>query len=120
MSNKDLSAEKLKADAREMKDQAQSAVESAAAKAQDAARHARDKAGEYAETARDLGHEYAEAARDEARRLYRRGAEGAHQLAHQAEDYYDELSTAVRRNPAQALGIAAGVGFLVGLLIARR
>ncbi|WP_353144019.1 hypothetical protein [Paracoccus sp. (in: a-proteobacteria)] len=26
----------------------------------------------------------------------------------------------VRRNPAQALGIAAGVGFLLGLIIARR
>ncbi|MFA5539453.1 MAG: hypothetical protein WDA23_09640 [Gemmobacter sp.] len=26
----------------------------------------------------------------------------------------------VRRNPTQALGIAAGVGFLVGLILARR
>ncbi|NCO20752.1 MAG: DUF883 domain-containing protein [Rhodobacterales bacterium] len=33
--------------------------------------------------------------------------------AHDAEDY-------VRRNPATALGIAAGVGVLVGLISARR
>lgn len=102
------------------KEEIKAAAEAAAGKAQEAARQAREKAGEYAESARELGHEYAEAARDEARRLYRRGQEGAHQIASQAEDYYDDLSAAVRRNPAQALGIAAGVGFLVGLLIARR
>lgn len=67
-----------------------------------------------------MGREYAEAARDEARRLYDRGRREAHQVAAHAEEYYDDLSQAVRRNPAQALGIAAGVGFLVGLLIARR
>ena len=39
---------------------------------------------------------------------------------HAAEGYYDEVSGMVRRNPAQALGIAAGLGFLVGLILARR
>ena len=42
------------------------------------------------------------------------------EVAHYAEDYYDEVSDMVRRKPAQALGIAAGVGFLVGLILARR
>ncbi|TKW66152.1 MAG: DUF883 domain-containing protein [Paracoccus denitrificans] len=113
MSKNEYSAENLKEDAK-------TAVEGATAKAQGAARQAVDKAGEYAESARELGHEYAEAAKDEARRLYRKGQDGAQQLASQAEVYYDDLSDAVRRNPAQALGIAVGVGFLVGLLIARR
>ncbi|WBU61358.1 DUF883 family protein [Paracoccus albus] len=113
MSRNEYSAQNLKEDARH-------AAEDAAGKAQDTARQVKEKAGEYADTARELGHEYAEAAKDEARRLYRKGQEGAQQMAGYAEDYYDELSTAVRRNPAQALGIAVGVGFLVGLLIARR
>ena len=58
--------------------------------------------------------------RDEARRIYREGKRGAGEVAAHAEEYYDEVSGMVRRNPAQALGIAAGVGFLLGLIIARR
>ncbi len=69
---------------------------------------------------RERGHEYAERARDEARRLYRQGERQAGEVAAHAEEYYDEVSDMVRRNPAQALGIAAGVGFLLGLIIARR
>lgn len=62
--------------------------------------------------------------RDEAERLYHKGERKAaklgNQAAQEAEVYYDELSQMVRRQPATALGIAAGVGFLFGLLIARR
>lgn len=62
--------------------------------------------------------------RDEAERLYRKGERRVSHLAGQASDeagvYYDELSEMVRRQPATALGIAAGIGFLVGILIARR
>ena len=59
-------------------------------------------------------------ARSEADRLYREGERRAHEVAEYAGDYYDEMSEMVRRKPAQALGIAAGVGFLVGLILARR
>ena len=49
------------------------------------------------------------------------GIRGFHELvAAHAEDYYDEVSDYVRRQPAVALGIAAGIGFLVGLILARR
>ncbi len=62
--------------------------------------------------------------RDEAERLYRKGERRASHLAHQAGseagEYYDEVSEMVRRQPAAALGIAAGIGFLVGIILARR
>ena len=63
--------------------------------------------------------EYAQRAREEADRLYRAGERKATEVAQYAGDYYDEMSDMVRRKPAQALGIAAGVGFLVGLILAR-
>ena len=72
------------------------------------------------DTARERGAEYADRARSEADRLYRAGEKKAGEVAHYAEDYYDEVSDMIRRKPAQALGIAAGVGFLVGLILARR
>lgn len=72
------------------------------------------------DTARERGADYADKARREADRLYRAGERKMGEVAHYAEDYYDEMSDMVRRKPAQALGIAAGVGFLVGLILARR
>jgi ElaB/YqjD/DUF883 family membrane-anchored ribosome-binding protein len=34
-----------------------------------------------------------------------------------ARDQYDSLLTTIRRNPLQAVGIAAGVGFVTALLV---
>lgn len=36
-----------------------------------------------------------------------------------AQEQYDKLATVIRRNPLQAAGIAAGVGFLLALLARR-
>ena len=36
-----------------------------------------------------------------------------------AQDQYDKLTTSIRRNPLQAAGIAAGVGFVLALLARR-
>ena len=77
-------------------------------------------AADVAGTAKERGAEYVERARSEADRLYREGERRAHEVAEYAGDYYDEMSDMVRRKPAQALGIAAGIGFLVGLILARR
>lgn len=77
-------------------------------------------AADLANTARERGAEYVDRARSEADRLYREGERRAHEVAEYAGDYYDEMSDMVRRKPAQALGIAAGIGFLVGLILARR
>lgn len=101
-------------------DRARAKGEELAGKVQDMADAARQKASAAAETARDLGREYAGIARDEADRLYRDGERRLKEAGHAAEGYYDEVSGMVRRNPAQALGIAAGLGFLVGLILARR
>ena len=38
----------------------------------------------------------------------------------EAKRYYGQAEAQVRENPAAAVGIAAGVGFLVGLVMARK
>lgn len=79
-----------------------------------------DRGAELADDAIAAGREYADKARHEAERLYETGQRHAHDAAAYAEERYDEVTEMVRRNPAQALGIAAGIGFLVGLLVSRR
>ena len=101
-------------------DKVKSAAADVKATAADLAATARDKGAEYVDAAREKGAEYVDRAREEADRLYRAGERKAGEVAQYAGDYYDEMSDMVRRKPAQALGIAAGVGFLVGLILARR
>lgn len=48
------------------------------------------------------------------------GATTANALKAKAEKRYSETEAAVRANPAAAVGIAATLGFLVGILSARR
>lgn len=48
------------------------------------------------------------------------GAETAAQARQQARDVYAGAEKTVRANPAASVGIAAGLGFLAGLLSARR
>jgi len=36
-----------------------------------------------------------------------------------AQDQYDKLEASIRRNPLQAAGIAAGIGFVLALLARR-
>lgn len=47
------------------------------------------------------------------------GAQTAQSLKAAAEKTYSSTEDAVRANPAAAVGIAAGVGFLVGLMARR-
>lgn len=86
----------------------------------DTAAEAKHKAQDLASTAREKGEELADNVKSEATRLYRAGERKASEVAAHAEDYYDEFSDQVRRHPAASLGIAAGVGFLIGLILARR
>jgi ElaB/YqjD/DUF883 family membrane-anchored ribosome-binding protein len=86
----------------------------------DAAQRLGERGAAIANNAVEAGREYADRARVEAERLYEAGQQRAQDVAHYAEERYDEVSEMVRRNPAQALGIAAGIGFLVGLLVSRR
>jgi len=47
---------------------------------------------------------------------------GGHQAEHvqdAASEAMDTLETAVRRNPSAAVGIALGIGFLVGVVLRR-
>lgn len=48
------------------------------------------------------------------------GAQAAAEVKAKAEVAYSDAETAVRANPAAAVSIAAGLGFLVGMLATRR
>ena len=50
----------------------------------------------------------------------RKGEEGLAQAQKSASDAYHQTEASVRENPAAAVGIAAAIGFVVGLLAGRR
>ena len=77
-----------------------------------------------ANAALEVSHEYItplrEAGQGYAERLYKAGEQRAQEAALYAELGYEETRDLVRSYPVQALGIAAGVGVLLGLLVVRR
>ncbi|MFD1911379.1 DUF883 family protein [Halodurantibacterium flavum] len=72
------------------------------------------------ETMTEMGRAQGRALADDLRgRAERAKAEGERQaeyLQHRAEEMVDEAAEMVRRQPAMALGVAAGLGFLLGLI----
>ena len=62
--------------------------------------------------------------RDKAYDAGRKARETAYEKGHEAretaEAYYAEAEETVRRQPMASLGLAAGLGFLVGMMTARR
>ncbi|MEL6957519.1 MAG: hypothetical protein AAGL89_01040 [Pseudomonadota bacterium] len=82
--------------------------------------HLSKRAAELRDAAAEKGAELRDAAaaksgevRDAA---YERGGEAREQIG----EYYGRAESAVREQPATAMGIAAGLGFLAGLLMSRR
>lgn len=61
-----------------------------------------------------------ESAKDEAYLLKLRGEEKVAQLQQKAATMTAQAEDAVRENPQTALGIAAGLGFLFGVILSRR
>lgn len=59
-------------------------------------------------------------AAEKADALANKGAQTAEDLRRAANKGLVDTENAVRANPAAAMGIAAGAGFLVGLLLSRR
>ncbi|GGF75865.1 hypothetical protein GCM10011402_30740 [Paracoccus acridae] len=72
----------------------------------------------------DTGREYAgrirEAGQNLAEGVYQTGHRRAEEAAFYAELGYEEVRDWARSHPSQALGIAAGIGLLLGILVARR
>ena len=117
-------AEKVADAAQETAKDLRDKVDDVAQQGAEAIDEARRRGAEALGAARQGAADMAANVRDEAERLYHKGERRARQFsdqaAEEAEACYDELSQMVRRQPATALGVAAGVGFLLGLLIARR
>lgn len=61
-----------------------------------------------------------EQAEEKAKALRARGEDAAHAARGHVEDMHAQANAYVREQPATALGIAAGFGFLVGFLMSRR
>tara|TARA_R110002051_G_scaffold1008_1_gene4874 strand:- start:7204 stop:7527 length:324 start_codon:yes stop_codon:yes gene_type:complete len=59
-------------------------------------------------------------AQQKAANVAQSGAETAAAVRKSAEIAYSDAESAVRANPAAAVGIAAGLGFLVGMIATRR
>ncbi len=89
--------------------------------ARKAGEKARDYAREQGEKARDYAREQGEKAREYAREQYELRSEqmrrGYSQAKEQAGEWSDDLTDYVRENPGRSLLAAAGVGFLLGLLV---
>lgn len=61
-----------------------------------------------------------DSAKDKGRDLKKAGHDQYEALRHQAEDYGNQAGAYVRDNPLNAVGIAAGLGFVVGFLLSSR
>lgn len=84
------------------------------------AHDASERGSELVDGALEAGRDYAARARSEAEHVYDVGQKRAEEAAFYAELGYEEAADMVRRHPVQAMGLAVGVGVLIGLLIARR
>ncbi|MHC0052748.1 ElaB/YgaM/YqjD family protein [Actibacterium sp. D379-3] len=62
----------------------------------------------------------ADATKEKIGELRSKGEEGVAEAQKIAGGAFRAAETSVRENPAAALGIASGLGFLIGLLVARR
>ena len=69
-----------------------------------------------AETAKSVGDDVTDFADD----LSRKASKQYARAQDMASDAYDSAYAAVRRDPLTALAIALGLGFLFGILVARR
>ena len=80
----------------------------------------KDQGRDFAAHLKSRGEDVVDDMRGRARRAYSAAATQSGALKARAHDYLDEADTAVRDNPATAMGVAVGVGFLLGLLLTRR
>ena len=84
----------------------------------------RDDLSEISHTIAQLGASSRDAAsrqvRDTAVHLRERGERGLRSAQHQAEELGHQATDAVRSQPALAVGVAVGLGFLLGYLSGRK
>ncbi|MFC3630811.1 YqjD family protein [Paracoccus angustae] len=101
-----------------------SATEGAVADLKAGASHLAERGTAAASGVLDAGRDYLdrirEAGQDYAGRVYETGHKRAEEAAFYAELGYEEARDWTRSHPVQALGLAAGIGLLVGFVVARR
>lgn len=76
------------------------------------------------ETLTEMTRAEARFAADGAKRVVRKARDGVEheyeRLQHQAVEAVDHADALIREKPAMAMGIAAGIGLLAGLMLSRR
>lgn len=77
-------------------------------------------ASDVLETGRDYAGRIRDAGQGYAGQVYETGQRKAEEAAFYAELGYEEARDWTRSHPMQALGLAAGLGLLIGLAVARR
>lgn len=80
----------------------------------------RENARQLAEQAASKANDTLEAGRDYAERAYEVGRQKVEEAAFYTELGFEEVVFLVRRHPVTALGIAVGIGFLLGSVTSRR
>lgn len=122
MARKTETADEVQSDIKAAVDEVQADLKAGVRRVVEDARHTASRLAdnEALDRLRERGADMADNARAEAERLYAEGQRRAGEAVHYAEDRYEDFSGVVKRHPIQSLGIAAGVGFLLGLLYARR
>lgn len=76
--------------------------------------------GTISDMAREKGSEVSSIASRKADEAQLKAAEAAEFVSARTRDVQDQAENFVKQQPATALGIAAGVGFLVGMMSTRR
>jgi ElaB/YqjD/DUF883 family membrane-anchored ribosome-binding protein len=108
----------------EGRDHMSDAADHAKSAAGEAAGFAKDKAREYADRARNKASEYSgrarEAASEYAGRVREYADQGYHYAAEKGKVAKDTTEDYIQSNPWYAVGIALGVGVLVGLMVRGR
>ena len=77
----------------------------------------RRKASQMTDDASKTAREYSEQAKEAARGQYDRAHEQYDAMAGQVRAKYHDAENAVRRNPAESLGVAFGAGLMMGLVV---
>ncbi|HSF39753.1 MAG TPA: hypothetical protein VLT87_08170 [Thermoanaerobaculia bacterium] len=104
---------------RKISDDVRRGAERASAEIRRGRETAKDKYRDVAETAREKYEDVAETARDKYRDVADTARKSYTRVSSEAGNVSREVSLYVRDNPGKSVLLAAGVGFLIGLLVRR-
>lgn len=79
----------------------------------------RDEVDNLGDKTEDKAREWGGRAEQKANELGGKARRAAHEFANEAESRMGEVESSIRSKPVQSVLVAAGIGFLVGLIVTR-